>query len=1359
MKRRILSVFLALVMLVSLFPSTGYATNEGSTTEVDTGDVSIEGTNGFGELLSAELMKNQAGSMQDLSENENGYTVTGLEIDGNMATVEYYSLETAVLMVAIYSEDWMQLLASGQVVIDPEENQTVVTIEGEMPEYFQASAFLMDTYDLSPLCVAYTTPLYTQAMQELLNSTIHDYDEERVLNLDEDETTNFAVYAEDTIVIENRLGMNTIVSADDETVTYVIANADTSITGLQIGDVFVYQYGEDELLIVKVAEISVNGTTVTITGDDTLEMGEVFETVKIEGESDTSDIIVDDSTADEGVTYLGMKSDGDVATYATDGGISSRKKLEYELEVKGKAPTGEDVTATSSVLLELTTELRYYFAWNTKYVKFQFTNTVDYGLEFKGTIEHYKKKMGDLSVPIPSCPFVTIGFEPELIIELSGSIKGNLELTMTIGFCYDDLGMRNISNGPKIERNYEVGGELYFKIDFSPQIAIEPLKCEIASMELTAEAGIKITATLINQNNEPNATIHHECLHCLDLALSAVMEIGVKLELLDVEDRSIILPAIELEIPLLKAYYSLSNDKFGVGTCPNITYRVTIELKDASKRPVANWDITVSTLNKQLTTNENGVAVYYAPSGTLKFEARKDGYYGVAQKNVQSAAKIVLTMSVDEQGNDQGDDGFNPGGIIGDIDPGEIVDPGVPDEPGTPSEPGTPVNSGICGDNVTWTLHSNGMLQISGSGKMYDYSYSSNVPWYKIRKKITSVTIDAGVTSIGSRAFYDCDGLTGIVIPEGVTSIGSDAFWDCGALQSVYIPSTLETVAQYGVFDYCNKLTDVTFGEGITKLPAHLFYNCDGLQSITLPETLTEIPANLFYDCDRLTSIVIPEGVTSIGSDAFWDCGALQSVYIPSTLETVAQYGVFDYCNKLTDVTFGEGITKLPAHLFYNCDGLQSITLPETLTEISVCLFSDCDGLTGIVIPEGVTSIGKDAFWDCGALQSVYIPSTLETVAQYGVFGLCNKLTDVTFGEGITKLPAHLFYNCDGLVSVTIPSSVTAIGSYAFYDCDGLTDVYYAGTEEQWNAISIGVYNEDLLNANIHYNSTNTARAVDETVDEMQTSQIVVSNDTYAIADDAELLTADVSGEDAQPAAVYPGDYSTEVTDNYTLKTASFAGLVPGQQYILLALKSLDAENLLSADNLLYINQAEALEDGTLIFRYIQSESVGVSYVMACGASNKNLSDAQITFTEMTASDTLQTIDPTVVYDGETLTEGKDYVITGVVDYTEAGEYICYIRGIYKYTGLVECHYTVQSGTSEDPDDPALDVLMGDVTGDGKVNVGDAVKLLKAIASKTTGEFSDEVFKAADVTRDGKINVGDAVKLLKAIASKTTDEL
>ena len=52
---------------------------------------------------------------------------------------------------------------------------------------------------------------------------------------------------------------------------------------------------------------------------------------------------------------------------------------------------------------------------------------------------------------------------------------------------------------------------------------------------------------------------------------------------------------------------------------------------------------------------------------------------------------------------------------------------------------------------------------------------------------------------------------------------------------------------------------------------------------------------------------------------------------------------------------------------------------------------------------------------------------------------------------------------------ITIPAtlggySVTTIGDYAFYDCDSLTDVYYMGTEEQWNDISIGLYNDDLLN-------------------------------------------------------------------------------------------------------------------------------------------------------------------------------------------------------------------------------------------------------------------------------------------------------
>ena len=101
-KQRVISVFLAIVMLVSIFPTTGYATNEGDTTEIDTGDVSIEGTNGFGALLSTELTRNQTEATEGESEYEAGYLVTALDIVGNTATVEYNSMETAVLVVAIY---------------------------------------------------------------------------------------------------------------------------------------------------------------------------------------------------------------------------------------------------------------------------------------------------------------------------------------------------------------------------------------------------------------------------------------------------------------------------------------------------------------------------------------------------------------------------------------------------------------------------------------------------------------------------------------------------------------------------------------------------------------------------------------------------------------------------------------------------------------------------------------------------------------------------------------------------------------------------------------------------------------------------------------------------------------------------------------------------------------------------------------------------------------------------------------------------------------------------------------------------------------------------------------------------------
>ena len=114
--------------------------------------------------------------------------------------------------------------------------------------------------------------------------------------------------------------------------------------------------------------------------------------------------------------------------------------------------------------------------------------------------------------------------------------------------------------------------------------------------------------------------------------------------------------------------------------------------------------------------------------------------------------------------------------------------------------------SGTCGDNVTWTLDSEGVLTIEGTGVMADYSTTSPAPWKDL--SITSVVIGDGVTTIGDYVFQDCEGLASVTIPASVTSIGSGAFANCTALTSVTIPASVTTIG-WAAFFGCSELMKI----------------------------------------------------------------------------------------------------------------------------------------------------------------------------------------------------------------------------------------------------------------------------------------------------------------------------------------------------------------------------------------------------------------------------------------------------------------------------------------------------------------------------------------------------------------------
>ena len=86
-------------------------------------------------------------------------------------------------------------------------------------------------------------------------------------------------------------------------------------------------------------------------------------------------------------------------------------------------------------------------------------------------------------------------------------------------------------------------------------------------------------------------------------------------------------------------------------------------------------------------------------------------------------------------------------------------------------------------------------------------------------------------------------------------------------------------------------------------------------------------------------------------------------------------------------------------------------------------------------------------------------------------YDICDYICSVIIEEGITSIGAYAFYECVWMEKATIPVSVTNIGDYAFDMCP-ISDVYYAGTEEDWYNITIGEGNACLLGATIHFESS-----------------------------------------------------------------------------------------------------------------------------------------------------------------------------------------------------------------------------------------------------------------------------------------------
>ena len=400
------------------------------------------------------------------------------------------------------------------------------------------------------------------------------------------------------------------------------------------------------------------------------------------------------------------------------------------------------------------------------------------------------------------------------------------------------------------------------------------------------------------------------------------------------------------------------------------------------------------------------------------------------------------------------------------------------------------VDSGTCGaegdgSNLTWTLDSEGVLTISGTGAIKNYFWNDAAPWKN--QGVKRAVITSGVTHIGTLAFYGCTDMTDITIPDSVTEIYIDAFSFCSSLTSVVIPDSVTRIDREA-FYYCDSLTNITLPDSITYIADNVFGGCYSLTGVVIPDSVTSIGDGAFAKCKSLTNVTIPDSVTSIGDRAFSYCSSLTGVVIPDSVTSIGDCA-FAGCASLTDIAVSEGspyfcsqegvvyskdkktIIAYPAGresttyaiaegvtdiagAFGGCTSLTAISIPESVTGIGSYAFSECTNLMEITIPEHVTSIGDSAFWDCAKLESLAIPDCVTSIGA-GAFRGCESLKSIAVPNGVTIIAERTFDGCKSLESITIPDTVTAVEGWAFNECNSLKDIYYLDEEYAWLEVRI----------------------------------------------------------------------------------------------------------------------------------------------------------------------------------------------------------------------------------------------------------------------------------------------------------------
>lgn len=377
---------------------------------------------------------------------------------------------------------------------------------------------------------------------------------------------------------------------------------------------------------------------------------------------------------------------------------------------------------------------------------------------------------------------------------------------------------------------------------------------------------------------------------------------------------------------------------------------------------------------------------------------------------------------------------------------------------------------------------------VNNTKEAYVLKYNESEKDVIIPSTIEHEKITYNVTKIEENAFYYATQIESLVIPDSVLKICKNAFFGCSNLVSLTLGQNLRVI-DYMAFEACSKIENLYIPKYVDSIDEMAFLDMHSLKKIEVDKenevydsrdnsnAIIETATNsLVKGC---VNTIIPESVERL-NDYSMSISGLQSIFIPKNVSYIGLYTFFystidlanikvseeneyfdsrENCNGIIETktntlilgckntNIPEGVTHVKQYALYYCESLKEIKIPASMVEINDSAFEYCHSLENIIFNEGLKSIKKSAFGGC-AIKELNLPNSL-----------------ISIGESA-------FSNCENLNTIIVGNSIKEIGQNAFSSNNEmrLINVYYRGSEEEWNKIDIQDETLKSENVIVHFN-------------------------------------------------------------------------------------------------------------------------------------------------------------------------------------------------------------------------------------------------------------------------------------------------